>query len=146
MKCSSRFTAVGVLSLLFIAAPAFSQQLMQPVEQATDKTKAPAPKESSAGPQLKQTEPTSPQVPSNPAQRPQSSSPISSKGPANDAPAPATRPQAPANPSGPAARVLDPAGVPLNGYLQVAPNRVYDPATNQYHWTVPAGEQQKIVK
>lgn len=144
MKSIFQLASAGVLSLA-LTAPVFSQQLQQPAVQPTTK---PATRDTGIGPQLKQEPATAaPQVPANPGQRPQSTSPISSTGPANETPAARpTRQQAPANPLGPVVQVIDPAGVPLNGYIQVAPNRVYDPVTNRYYWTTPAGERQKIVK
>ena len=33
----------------------------------------------------------------------------------------------------------------LSAALQVAPNRIYDPASGRYHWTAPSGQQQKII-
>jgi hypothetical protein len=117
--------------------PAIAQQLLQPIVPANK----PVPTQAGAGPQLKQAQPAQvPKVATDPNQRPQSSSPIPSTGPAKEVPAEQT---APARKS--PASVLDSAGKPVNGMIQVAPNRVYDPATGRYHWTESDGQQQKLL-
>jgi hypothetical protein len=35
-------------------------------------------------------------------------------------------------------RVIDPnTSVPIEGAIKVAPNRIWDPKTGEYHWTTP---------
>lgn len=117
--------------------PAIAQQLLQPAIPANK----PVPTQTGTGPQLKQAQPAQvPKVATDPNQRPQSSSPIPSAGPAKQVPAEQTARarKTPAN-------LLDSAGKPVNGMIQVAPNRVYDPATGRYHWTELDGQQQKLV-
>ena len=136
MKCIP-FCFVALMCVA--AAPAVSQQLQQPTVPTTKPV--PAPTQTGVGPQLKQVQPTQvPKVATDPNQRPQSSSPIPSAGPAKQVPAEQTAP-ARKNP----ANVLDSAGKPVNGMIQVAPNRVYDPATGLYHWTQTEGQQQKLI-
>jgi hypothetical protein len=131
---------LGLAALMCIAAaPAISQQLQQPTVPATKPV--PAPTQTGVGPQLKQAQPVQvPKVATDPDQRPQSSSPIPSTGPAKQVPAEQTAAarKTPAN-------VLDSTGKPVNGMIQVAPNRVYDPATGRYHWTESKGQQQKLM-
>jgi len=125
--------------MCIVAAPAISQQLQQPTVTPTKPVLAPA--QTGMGPQLKQAQPAQvPKVATDPNQRPPSSSPIRSAGPAKQVPAEQTAPsrKTPAN-------VLDSAGKPVNGMIQVAPNRVYDPATGSYHWTESDGQQQKLM-
>jgi hypothetical protein len=129
---------LGLAVLICIASgSAAAQQLLQtPVP--TDK---PVPTQTGVGPQLKQAQPMQvPKVATDPDQRPQSSSPIPSAGPAKQVPAEQAKP-ARKNP----ASVFDPAGKPLEGMIQIAPNRVYDPATGLYHWTRMEGQQQKLI-
>lgn len=136
MKCISFWFAA---LMCVAAAPAVSQQLQQPTIPTTKPV--PAPAQTGVGPQLKQAQPTQvPKVATDPSQRPQSSSPIPSTGPAKQVPAEQTMParEKPAN-------VLDSAGKPVNGMIQIAPNRVYDPATGRYHWTEMQGKQQKLM-
>ena len=130
-----------LLLLLGLSTPVFAQQLLQP---AVAPVSQPAPASSGTGPRLKQPEPAAPHtVRPTPGAR-QSSPAIDATGPANERPAAALRNATTAPP--PAwAPVLNASGVPVDGYIQVAPNRVYDPVNNRYHWTVPAGQQQKIV-
>ena len=127
-----------VLLVGFASAPAVSQRLQQPAVPAAK----PAPAQAGAGPQLKQSRPMqAPRVPADPGQRPQSSNPIPGTGPAKQVPAgqaAATAGKSPAN-------VLDANGRPVNGMVQVAPNRVYDPTTGRYHWTRMEGQQQKLI-
>lgn len=136
MKCISFcFAALTCI----VAAPAVSQQLQQPEVPATKPV--PAPTQTGVGPQLKEAQPAQvPKVAADPSQRPQSSSPIPSTGPAKQVPAEqATRArEKPAS-------VLDSTGKPVDGMIQVAPNRVYDPATGRYHWTETQGQQQKLM-
>lgn len=122
------------------ASPAFSQQL----QQATVPTSKPAvaPQQSGVGPQLKQAQPSqAPRVSADPAQRPQAPAAIPSTGPAKQVP---VGPATPAT-SKPPASVLDASGKPRNGLIQVAPNRVMDPATGRYHWTDGSGSEQKLL-
>jgi hypothetical protein len=131
---------LGLAALMWVAAaPAISQQLQQPTVPATNP--APVPTQTGVGPQLKQAQPApAPKVATDPNQRPQSSSPIPSAGPAKQLPTEQAMParKTPAN-------VLDSTGKPVNGMIQVAPNRVYDPATGHYHWTESDGQQQKLM-
>lgn len=118
--------------------PAIAQQLLQPTVPANK----PVPTQTGTGPQLEQAQPVQvPKVATDPNQRPQSSSPIPSAGPAKQVPAEQT---APALQKGPAS-VLDSSGKPVNGMIQIAPNRVYDPTTGLYHWTRTEGQQQKLI-
>jgi len=128
-------TTLGLL-LTSTLSQAVAQTLLQPgVTPASQNS----PAAGGTGPQLKQPQAA---VQTSPPGAP-GSTVIRAKGPANDTPAPAIRKAATAPAS---IGVLDAAGIPLQGYIQVAPNRVYDPARKRYYWTVPAGEQQQIVK
>ena len=137
LRCA--FCGLVLVTLL----PALSaQQLTQPPAAPTLKL----PTETTLGNdgvQLRQATPA-PAVLSDPAQRPVSSAKIQDKGPANALP-PASKPVQPLPAAATPATVIDAQGRPVRGALQVAPNRIYDPATGRYHWTVPAGQQQKIV-
>lgn len=120
------------------AAPAISQQLRQPTVAANK----PVPTQTGVGPQLEQAQPVQvPRVATDPGQRPPSSSPIPGTGPAKQVPAEQTAPARQKNP----ASVFDAAGKPVDGMIQIAPNRVYDPATGRYHWTRMDGQQQKLI-
>jgi hypothetical protein len=125
--------AMGVV-LAFAMAPASSQQLQQPTPLGTQSV----PKDNGIGPQLSEPQAAKPpEVPSNLDQRPESSSPIPSTGPAKQAATDTTSSQfAPAKPK----RVLDARGKPIRDGIQVAPNRVYDPATKRYYPTTPPGQ------
>lgn len=124
----------------FAALPALSQELLQPTVPATKPVTPPS--NSGIGPQLKQAQPTqAPKVASDPNQRPQAPSAIPSTGPAREVPAESTAPARKKQP----ANVLDANGKPVNGMIQIAPNRVYDPATRRYHWTETSGQQQKLL-
>lgn len=128
-------------ALIGIAAgPALAQQLQQPTVPTTKPVTPPG--NSGIGPKLDQAQPAQvPKVASDPNQRPQAPNAIPSTGPAREVPtgaaAPSTRKQ-PAN-------LLDANGKPVNGMIQIAPNRVYDPATGRYRWTETSGDQQKLV-
>jgi len=131
---------LGLATLLCAVTtlPAISQQLQQPPVPANK----PVPKQTGTGPQLKQAQPAQvPKVATDPDQRPQSSSPIPSAGPAKQVPAEQAAPVTRKSP----ASVLDSAGKPVNGMIQIAPNRVYDPSTGLYHWTRVEGQQQKLI-
>ncbi|RYG14194.1 MAG: classical arabinogalactan protein 4 [Burkholderiales bacterium] len=136
MKYTSLLLAA---SLAAVMAPLAAQQLQQPTVPTTRPVTPPA--NSGVGPQLQQTQAPPPAVLSDPAQRQPASSPVPSTGPAQDVP---TGPDARTLQKGRPASVLDSNGRPVNGMLQVAPNRVYDPATGRYHWTDTAGQQQKL--
>ncbi|MGH8025215.1 MAG: hypothetical protein ACREO0_00670 [Pseudoxanthomonas sp.] len=132
-------TPLVFAALIGLAAlPALSQQLQQPTV-PTAKPATPPSNSDVVGPSLKQAQPTqAPKVASDPNQRPQAPAAIPSTGPAREMPTePAARKQ-PAN-------VLDANGKPVNGMIQIAPNRVYDPATRRYHWTETSGQQQKLL-
>lgn len=129
-----------VLAILMgiATAPAIAQQLQQPIVPANK----PVPTQTGIGPQLEQAQPAQvPKLATDPNQRPQSSSPIPSAGPAKQVPAEQTAPAMRKSPD----NVLDSAGKPVNGMIQIAPNRVYDPATRLYHWTRMEGQQQKLM-
>lgn len=82
-------------------------------------------------------------VPDSPMQRPRSSSPIPSEGPAKLlAPPPPTlqQPRAETDTVPMPTRVFDASGRPLSGMLRVAPNRAFDPATGRYYRTTSAGK------
>ena len=131
--------------LLFVALIGFAtvtasaQQLQQPTVPTTKPVTPPT--NSGVGPKLDQAQPVQvPKVASNPNQRPQAPTAIPSTGPAREVPTGTAAPSArkPAN-------LLDANGKAVNGMIQVAPNRVYDPATGRYHWTEASGDQQKLV-
>lgn len=127
----------AVTSTLSLAA--WSQQLQQPVVPAAPPAKPPI--NSGVGPKLGQ--PASTQVPaiaSDPNQRQASSAAISSTGPAKEVPI-GSAPPARQKPTS----VLDANGRPVDGTIQVAPNRVYDPATGKYRWTEASGKEQKML-
>lgn len=131
----SMFLALTCLA----ATPAYSQQLQQPTVPSSKPAAPPA--NSGLGQPLKQAQPASaPKVASDPNQRPQAPTAIPSTGPAQ---------QVPTESKGPALRkpasLQDARGRPVNGMIQIAPNRVYDPATKRYHWTETSGDQQKIL-
>ncbi len=129
----------AVLLPLALAAPAVAQQLLQPAA-ATVTQPAPV---SGTGPRLKQPQSSvTDTVRSTPDAR-LTSPAIKATGPADETPDDTVRKPLPASQWAP---VLNASGVPVEGYLKVAPNRVYDPVHKRYHWTVPAGDQQKIVK
>ena len=127
-------------ALLSIASvPALAQQLQQPTVPTTKPVTPPS--NSGIGPKLDQAQPVQvPKVASNPNQRPQAPAAIPSTGPSREVPTGTSAPSArkPAN-------LLDANGKPVNGMIQIAPNRVYDPATGRYHWTEASGDQQKLV-
>ncbi len=123
-----------------IALPALSQQLQQPVVPTTKPVTPPS--NSGIGPKLDQAQPAQvPRVANDPNQRPQAPTAIPSTGPAREVP---TESKSPATRKRPAS-VLDANGRPINGMIQIAPNRVYDPATGRYHWTETSGQQQKLL-
>ena len=126
-------------SLAIATMPVAAQQLQQPTVPATKPVTPPA--NSGVGPQLQQKPATAPTVLNDPSQRQPASSPIPSAGPAKDAP---SGPDARTLQKGRPASVLDANGRPVNGMLQVAPNRVYDPVSGRYHWTDTSGQQQKL--
>ncbi len=130
------FTALIGLAAL----PALAQQLQQPTVPAAKP--ATPPSNSGIGPTLKQAQPASaPKVASDPNQRPQAPAAIPSTGPAREVSTESKAPSARKQPS----NVLDTNGKPVNGMIQIAPNRVYDPATGRYHWTETSGQQQKLL-
>lgn len=125
---------VGTL-MAITAAPAWSQQLQQPQPLVSP----PAALHKGIGPELAQPQVTPPPVvPSSPDQRPQSSSPIKSVGPAQMVPIQPARQQSEPEQANPPKQVLDAAGKPVPGLIQVSPNRAYDPATGRYYWTTPS--------
>jgi len=126
---------VGVM-LVFTMASASSQQLQQPTPLATK----PAAQDNGIGPQLKAAQATKPaEVSGSLDQRSQASSPIPSAGPAELMPAEPAAPQLDlAKPIQPK-RILDATGNPVEGTIQVSPDRAYDPATGQYYLTTPSG-------
>ena len=118
---------LGLATLVCAAnLPAIAQQLQSLIVPAYK----PLPTQSGVGPQLEQAQSVQvPKVAVDPGQRPQSSSPIPGTGPAKQVPVE----QAAARAKQRAANVLDSSGIPVNGMIQVAPNRVYDPTTGSYH-------------
>ena len=127
---------VGV-ALAFAMVPVSSQQLQQPAQLGTK----PVTQDDGIGPQLSDPQVTKPpEVPSNLDQRPQSSSPIPSTGPAKQMPTETTQSQFGPTEPGQQKRVLDATGKPITDGIQVAPNRVYDPATKRYYPTTPPGQ------
>ncbi len=126
-------------SLAIATLPLAAQQLQQPTVPTTKPVTPPT--SSGVGPQLQQKQAPQPAVLSDPAQRQPAASPISSTGPAKDVP---TGPDARTLQKGRPASVLDASGKPVNGMIQVAPNRVYDPVSGRYHWTDTNGQQQKL--
>ena len=136
-----RTRPIFVLLACLTALPALSQQLQQPsvspIKPATS-----APRDSGVGPQLKQAQPSQvPKVSADPNQRPRAPAAIPSSGPAQEVPPGTPTPAASRSP----AKVLDTTGKPVNGLIQVAPNRVLDPATGRYHWTDGSGKKQKLL-
>ena len=129
-------------ALIGIAAvPALAQQLQQPAVPTTKPVTPPS--NSGVGPQLDQPRTTQqPNVARDPNQRPQTPNVIPSTGPAQEVP---TGPASPAQRQKKATNVLHANGKPVNGLIQVAPNRVYDPSTGKYHWTEASGQEQKVL-
>ena len=127
-------------ALIGIAAgPVLAQQLQQPTVPTT--RPATPPSNSGIGPKLDQAQPVQvPRVASDPDQRPQAPTAIPSKGPAREVPT-GEVPNARKRP----ANLLDANGKPVNGMIQIAPNRVYDPATGKYRWTETSGQEQKLL-
>ena len=125
---------VGVMSMVAMA-PAASQQLQQPMPLAP----TPTTQANGIGPQLNDPQAMKPPaVPDNPNQRPQSSSPIPSAGPAKLLPTEPAKPRSnPVPPSQPES-TLDAAGKPLQGLIEIAPGHFYDPATGRYYRKTPA--------
>lgn len=122
------------------ALPALAQQLQQPTVPIVKPATPPG--NNGIGPPLKQAQPTSaPKVANDPGQRPQAPAAIPSTGPAREVPTESKGPAARKQP----ANVVDANGKPVNGMIQIAPNRVYDPATGRYHWTETLGQQQKLL-
>ncbi|MEO8365567.1 MAG: hypothetical protein ABI538_05105 [Pseudoxanthomonas sp.] len=129
-----------VLAILVGVAtvPAIAQQLQQPIAPANK----PVPTQRRMGPELQLAQPAQvSKLATDPSQRPQSSSPIPSAGPAKQVPAEQTALVGQKN----RASVFDSAGKPVNGMIQIAPNRVYDTTTGLYHWTRTEGQQQKLI-
>lgn len=117
-------------ALALAAGLAWSQQIRQPEPWGVQT--APRPVQ----PQVNR-----PQViPANPDQRPQSTSPVPSEGPAKLLPV--QPPQVPTvpDPEPLPTRVFDASGRPLSGMLRVAPNRAFDPATGRYYRTTTGGK------
>jgi hypothetical protein len=135
-------TPLVFAALICIAAvPSLAQQLQQPTVPTT-KPVTPPPSNSGVGPKLDQAQPAQvPRVASDPNQRPQAPDAIPSTGPAREVPTGAAAPGVRKKP----AKVLDANGKPVNGLIQIAPNRVYDPATGKYHWTERLGQEQKLL-
>jgi len=128
-------------ALIGIAAvPALAQQLQQPSVPTTKPVTPPS--NSGIGPKLDQAQPVQvPKVASDPNQRPQAPTAIPSTGPAREVPTGAAAPSVRKQP----ASLLDANGKPVDGLIQVAPNRVYDPATGKHRWTEGSGQEQKLL-
>lgn len=123
----------GVL-LALASAPASSQQLQQP----TPLSPEPPKQGKGIGPQLNQSPVTlPPAIPSNPNQRPQSSSPIPSAGPAKQVPTELATPQFDPTKTSQPEKVPDATDKPVRGLIQMAPDRFYDPATGRYYKRAP---------
>jgi hypothetical protein len=92
--------------------------------------------------------PVVPSVNADLAQRPADSAPIRATGPAQE---PELRLEAASDAAGPSRRapatlpVLDATGRPLPGVIRVAPNRVFDPGSGRYYWTVGSGAGERVV-
>ena len=120
---------VGVISVLAMA-PAASQQLQQPAPPGT----TPTTQANGMGPQLNNPQAMKPPaVPNNPNQRPQSSSPIPSAGPAKLLPTESAKPNPIRSRRANRRRRLDAAGKPVQGLIEVSPGHFYDPATGRYY-------------
>jgi len=127
---------VAVMSMLAMA-PAASQQLQQPTPPATTPT-TPA---NGIGPQLNNPQAMKPPaVPNNPNQRPQSSSPIPSAGPAKLLPTEPAKPQSNPVPPIQPETTLDAAGKSVQGLIETSPGHFYDPATGRHYRKNPAAE------
>lgn len=134
-----RIMPLAMLAVVLVCAmaPASSQQLQQPTPLGTK----PVTQDNGIGPQLNDPETKKPpEVPSNLDQRPESSSPIPSTGPAKQMPTESTKSRFGPTKPGQQKRVLDATGKPITDGIQVAPNRVYDPATKRYYPTTPPGQ------
>jgi hypothetical protein len=123
-----RATAIAGIALALATAPVAAQHLRQPPPPLPP---PPAPTQDEA-PQIGQPDPA-PVVPANPAQRPPTTAPIPSQGPARQVPSEPEKTEPASKP------VLDSAGRPVRGMVQVAPNRVRDTATGRYYWLSPEG-------
>ena len=136
----NRVSLVFAAVLGLVAVPASAQQLQQPTVPTT-KPVAP-PHNSGVGPRLEQPQSMPlPRIANDPNQRPQAPASVPSTGPAQGVP---TGPATPA-PGAKPVKVLDATGKPVDGLIQVAPNRVYDPATGKYRWTESSGQEQKLL-
>ena len=129
--------------LVALTSALSAQQLLQPPAQPAVRLPAETTLGTDGGSQLRQATPA-PRVASDPAQRPASAAPIQDEGPANALPS-VNKPAQPLPAVPTPVTVIDAQGKPLHGALQVAPNRIYDPASGRYHWTAPSGQQQKII-
>jgi hypothetical protein len=117
-------------ALALATGQAWSQQVRQPEPWGVQ----PAPRPMQ--PQVER-----PQViPANPGQRPQSTSPVQSEGPAKLLPVQPPQVRTVPDPEHLPTRVFDASGRPLSGMLRVAPNRALDPATGRYYRTTSAGK------
>lgn len=119
--------------LALASAPALSQQRPTPF------SPEPAKQDAGLGPQLERPQVAKPPgVPSNPDQRPQSSSPITSTGPAKPVPVESSTPQQfdPTETNQPK-KVAPVTDQPVRGLIQGAPDRFYDPATGRYYKKIP---------
>lgn len=129
--------------LVALTSALSAQQLLQPPAQHAVRLPAKTTLGTGDGSQLRQATPA-PAVPSDPAQRPAAKAQVADKGPASVLPS--LKKPVPPLPAAPRpVAVIDSKGRPVHGTLQVAPNRIYDPASGRYHWTVPSGQQQKII-
>lgn len=109
-------------ALALAAGPAWSQQIGQPEPRGVQSVPQPAQRQA---------------IPADPGQRPRSTSPVPSEGPAKLLPVEAPQARVP-DPA--PTRVFDASGRPLDGMLRVGPERAFDPATGRYYRTTSAGK------
>lgn len=137
------FSLASIWLAVVPSSPLRAQQLSQhsslpPV--ARPVTPSPA---TGVGPSLIRT-PMAPVISSDLGQRPANAAPIRATGPAVE-----PLLQLPTSPTEPlklaSSRLLDPAGRPIPGVVRVAPNRVYDPGSGRYYWTVGSGPAEHVV-
>lgn len=110
-------------ALALAMGPAWSRQIGQPEPRGVQS--APQPVQRQA-------------IPADPGQRPRSTSPVPSEGPAKLLPV--EPPQVRTVPDPAPTRVFDASGRPLDGMLRVGPERAFDPATGRYYRTTSAGK------
>src|SRR5690606_24987557 len=105
--------------------PAWSRQIGQPEPRGVQS--APQPVQRQA-------------IPADPGQRPRSTSPVPSEGPAKLLPVQPPHVRTVPDPAPQPTPQFDASGRPLVRLLRVAPNRAFDPATGRYYRTTSAGK------